>query len=533
MARTRDDIIDEITAEYLADLDLDNLPSTEDIKGDIVNRVADALSTENAVREKENRMLIPKELLPNQIAQIIQKLYNVCAVVYTNQKSSTEYDQIAVYQEDGLNKGIYVADRIEISKLVRKYNKCASKKCVDEVIDMLSDKVEHKLRCSDPDLIPVNNGIFNYKTKTLMPFDPNYIFTAKSKVNYIPNPVSPVIHNNEDGTDWDIDTWMDELSDDPEIVNLLWEILGAIIRPNVKWNKAAFFYSTTGNNGKGTLCELMRNLCGDGNHTSISLESFSNDVMLEQLPQVSAIITDENDVGTYMEKAANFKAIITQDVIKINRKYKSAIQFQFKGFVVLCVNEMPRIRDKSDSFYRRQLFVPFEKCFTGIERTYIKSDYLKRKDVLEYVLHKVLNTDYYKLSEPDACRDALDDYKVFNDPIRQFLDEILPECKWDLLPWAFLYDLYKEWLKKNVPNGKAQSIKSFQQDIPAIINKLPEWKVSGNNTYRASSKITEPEPLILEYNLTNWMNKTYTGNDTDKICTPSNLREKYKGLIRV
>lgn len=71
--------------------------------------------------------------------------------------------------------------------------------------------------------------------------------------------------------------------------------------------------------------------------------------------------------------------------------------------MVQCLNEMPRIKDKSDSFYRRQLFIPFTKCFTGAERKYIKQDYLKRKDVLEYVLWKVLNMDYYELPIPKAC----------------------------------------------------------------------------------------------------------------------------------
>ena len=36
------------------------------------------------------------------------------------------------------------------------------------------------------------------------------------------------------------------------------------IRPNVSWNKSAWLYSTLGNNGKGTLCALLRNLCGPG-----------------------------------------------------------------------------------------------------------------------------------------------------------------------------------------------------------------------------------------------------------------------------
>ena len=38
-----------------------------------------------------------------------------------------------------------------------------------------------------------------------------------------------------------------------------------------------------------------------------------------------------------------------------------------------------------------------------------------------------------------------------------------------------------------------------------------------------------PEPLILEYNVTPWMNKSYTGNDPDKKCKPD-LAESYRGL---
>ena len=35
----------------------------------------------------------------------------------------------------------------------------------------------------------------------------------------------------------------------------------------------------------------------------------------------------------------------------------------------------------------------------------------------------------------------------FVEEMRQFLDEILPEVVWDLLPFGFLYDLYKENIK--------------------------------------------------------------------------------------
>ncbi len=43
--------------------------------------------------------------------------------------------------------------------------------------------------------------------------------------------------------------------------------------------------------------------------------------MLEQLLHVSAIIVDENDVGTYIDAAANLKAIITLLLIVPDFRY--------------------------------------------------------------------------------------------------------------------------------------------------------------------------------------------------------------------
>lgn len=321
-------------------------------------------------------------------------------------------------------------------------------------MEYLRIRAEKVMICDNPDLIAVNNGVFDYRQKILLPFDKQYVFTAKSRVDYVDNPVNPVIHNPEDGTDWDVESWMNDLSDDHEVVESLWEILGAIIRPNVPWGKSAWFYSESGNNGKGTLCELMRELCGETTYASVPLSDFSKDFMLEPLTQATAIIVDENDVGTYIDKAANLKAVVTGDVIQINRKFKSPIAYRFKGFMVQCLNEMPKIRDKSDSFYRRQLFIPFTKCFTGAERKYIKHDYLHRQDVLRYVLHRVLHMDYYELRVPDSCKEALNEYKEFNDPIRQFVNEIFPELQWDLIPFSFLYDLYGAWYKKTSEKGK-------------------------------------------------------------------------------
>ena len=199
--------------------------------------------------------------------------------------------------------------------------------------------------------------------------------------------------------------------------------------------------------------------------------------MLEPLIRTTSVIVDENDVGTYIDKAANLKAVITGDTIQVNRKFKVPISFKFKGFMVQCLNEMPRVKDKSDSFYIRQLFIPFTKCFTGAERKYIKDDYLKRKEVVEYVMYKVLNMNYYEFDAPEVCKTALEEYKEFNDPVRQFMAEIMPQLQWDFVPFTFLYDLYKEWYKKYIGKQEVKSLQVFIKDVLNLLKDYPDLRI--------------------------------------------------------
>ena len=536
MQHTINDVLRTTTLNYLASLDPNNPPEPSVIEGELLENIRTEFELYNTVAPKGCKWKIPQTLEFQQIAVIVSTLYPVCRIATGGENADTEYDLLAIYQTDGPDEGIYVTSDEVFRNLARSYNYRLTGREYNEFMTVLRDMVPRKYRCHEPNLIAVNNGIFDYDTKQLLPFTPDLIFMAKSRINYIDNPVNPVIHNPMDNTDWDVESWMNELSDDPEVVHLLWQILGAIIRPNVPWGQAAWLYSESGNNGKGTLCELMRELCGKTSYASIPLSDMGKDFMLEPLIRATAIIVDENDVGTYIDKAANLKAIVTGDTVSINRKFKQAISYQFKGFVVQCLNEMPRVKDKSDSFARRQLFIPFTKCFTGAERKYIKHDYMHRPDVLEYVLYRVLNMKtYYQLDTPDVCVKALAEYREFNDPVRQFVEEILPQCLWDLLPFTFLYDLYRAWFQKYIPSGSPQARNTFIKDLLIAVQGNFMWQCPDKNAkIKTGKRITCAEPLIEEYNLTNWYNKKAMGSsDINKRCFPNNLATSYRGLTRI
>lgn len=155
--------------------------------------------------------------------------------------------------------------------------------------------------------------------------------------------------------------------------------------------------------------------------------------------------------------------------------------------------------------------------------------------MLEYVAYKVLHEmpEYYELTEPQACKDTLNDYKEFNDPVRQFFEEFSDTFTWNLLPFNFLYELYKAWFKLNSPSGAIQGRNTFIQDIIAVTQNDPNWYcVDKKQAVRAAGKMDTPEPLIAKYNLEAWKNPNYMGTDVSKMCIPM-TQTSYRGLQRV
>lgn len=512
------------------------LPPSQDEVTEIEYRILDEVNRWiSTVVADDGEKIQRLSYLPNAaIARLMIALEGIKALNYSDGNNAGNY-QLGIYQDCGENEGIYVTTEDLFIKVIKKYNFNISVSGIRQVMELLRYTAPVVAVRKYRNLIPVNNGIFDYDTKKLLPFSPDYVFVSKCKVNFNAAATNVVIHNDDDGTDWDVDSWIHELTDDPQVEQLIWQIIGAVIRPNVRWDKVIMPYSTKGNNGKGTLCRLLRNLCGEGNYTSIAINDMSKNFRLSPLLHVSAVIVDENNVTGYLDDASTFKALITGDQVQIEEKYKAPVDFRFSGLMVQCVNFLPRVNDKTSSFYRRILMVPFEKCFTGAERKYIKDDYLNRQEVLEYVLCKVLEKipSCYEFDVPDACTRLLDDYKTFNDPVRQFAEEMLPELKWQLVPNKFLYDLFKAWYEENIPSGRVQGKNSFLQEFKDVIAERDDWKATGSSVPTQGYSFGS-EPLIIRYNLTKWMNDAYRGTDAAMICTPSmdTIKSSVSGIIR-
>lgn len=402
------DVIRSVTDKYLNSVQLGQLSAAK-IEADLLDEMKQVFELHNSTADKGQKWRLPDALYPYQIAMAINRKFNVALINLGNQSNSQDFMPLAIYvdNKDDARYGTYTMDRTYLSRIVREFHYTIRSSEIEEVFKALRDIVKVLNRTTDRDLIPAKNCVFNYKTKEVSEFSPTYVFIAKLPVNYS-GQIALKTFTNDDGTVWNIEDWIKSLSDNPEVVASIWEMLSAVVRPNVRWNMAAWLYGT-GNNGKGCLTQLCRSLVGYGNCASIPLASMSKDFSLEPLIRSIAVIVDEND-DDYIDNAANLKTIITGDVLDIDVKFKNPIQLQPRVFMIQCMNSMPRSSSKADGFYRRQLFIPLDKCFDKCENKRIKQEYLLDEEVLEYILWKVLNTDFYEFTETPVVAQTVENH---------------------------------------------------------------------------------------------------------------------------
>ena len=371
----------------------------------------------------------PKSIPPLETAKI---MYGLLMII----KLDNVEGLLGVYNPES---GIYETSEKFFHRLIYWIEPTYSQARSKEVLFKLETLSEVKAQTTKPYLIPVANGIFNKKTQKLEPFNSKHIFTSTIATKYNPQAKPPDIKG------WNIDKWFSELmSDDDELVQLLWEIISASTNGNYSYRKGVWFVGK-GNDGKGTVQSLIMNLIGRENVASVKAEQFSERFALSQVVGKTCIIGDDSQVS-YLDNAGNYFSVVTGDPVPVEAKGKQPTLAIFNKLVIQSTNFLPKFRNKSNGTYRRMLIVPFNKSYTAeTDNWKIKDDYIKRPEVLEYVLKKALSLNFDRFINPKATQELLEEFKKSNDTIMGFVSEPFAELVSDFLPTTFITAYYKAW----------------------------------------------------------------------------------------
>ena len=99
-----------------------------------------------------------------------------------------------------------------------------------------------------------------------------------------------------------------------------------------------------------------------------------------------------------------------------------------------------------------------------------------------------------------------------------------------------VYDLYASWFKRNNPSGRPVGKNTFKQNFKRMLDDDSNWEARFEQNQKISkdpSGTLPAEPLIAEYNLTQWYNPNYRGTNLNQRITGANVKDRFRGILRV
>lgn len=410
---------------------------------------------------------IPARMIANQIEAVA----TIAKLGETDRE--LESAPLVLYVPD---RGIYTHSTTRVRRMILALEPSCTIKTRNEVEWLLDGEALAKAPESSPSLIPVGNGIYNTDSGEFKPFTPEIVFTSKIATNYNPNATEPSFNG------WKFSDWINELAQGNEDKRMLiWQMLASIVKNRDTANVFfAFVDNGQGRTGKSTLEQLLMNLVGKDNYTSLKLDEFGHDFKLANAYGARLIIGDDNEPKGYIDDGSNLKSIVTNETVLLNPKGAKPFTARFFATVVQSMNGVPTFRDRSGGLYRRFRMIYFPKQYPDTPAgKRIKDDYIYDRRLLEWILKRALEIDVTTIIDTRESQELVYDTRLDNDPVLYFVEEVVNRLQSTRFPTSFLFNLFCAFMKsENNPTKLKQ--RSFTKQIRPYMESKG-WKYDNKN----------------------------------------------------
>lgn len=203
----------------------------------------------------------------------------------------------------------------------------------------------------DTDLLPLENGILNLKTKELFDYAPEHKFTFKIPVEYNPKATCP-----------GIDRFIEEVFH-IEDIPIAYEIPAYTLYRKTPIQKAIMFLGE-GSNGKSVYLQMLIKFLGFDNVSNIPLQDLAENrfALTELFGKMANIYPDLEE--TALKTTGKIKAAISGDRLPYEKKHKDIGSFEPYAKHLFSTNKLPKTRDNSFAYFRRWCIIECERKFT-------------------------------------------------------------------------------------------------------------------------------------------------------------------------
>ena len=342
-----------------------------------------------------------------------------------------------------------------------------------EVIDKIKSLTYKEIAAfdSDPNLITVENGIYNISTMELTPHTPTNLSKVLIPCSFIEN-----VLGISETKFWKylISTCTVNGKLDEDMSDDILELMASCFVKN-KVDEKSFILLGNGDNGKSVLLLLLNSMLGKDNVSNIALQDLvSNPFAAARLDgKLANIYTDLK--STALKNEEKIKNLSSGEPMHVEHKYQDGFDMVTYAKLIFSCNQFPKVYDQSDGFFRRWIIIQFRRKFAlgdPDRDEKLKEKLINNQDeknlIFSYLMimsEKLLRTGKFRYPLGHAEIRKL--WNANADPLYHFIENCIIETEDSKKTKRETYKFYEQWCYDHgvVPLGKGQFGKAFGEEF--------------------------------------------------------------------
>lgn len=161
------------------------------------------------------------------------------------------------------------------------------------------------------------------------------------------------------------DWWIkDVMLGDAQLVAILQEFMGYVIRGGEYKYHKALWLSGSGRNGKSTFLSVLKALIGAGNYSTLSIRQIINDKFSSADLDGKIANFSEETSPEELSDSGPFKNLTGDGELLAQKKYGDPYSFRNRAKLIMTYNEVPMLKDLSPGMLSRPIIIPWKKDLT-------------------------------------------------------------------------------------------------------------------------------------------------------------------------
>jgi len=245
----------------------------------------------------------------------------------------------------------------------------------------------------------------------LRPHTPNVLTTIQLAVHYDVDARCPLF-----------DSFLEAKVTDPNLRQIVWEMIGYFLTPDTGFQVGFFIYGIT-STGKSVLAKVIIGLLGLQRVSSLDLQALDRRFALYSLVGTLVNISGDEDFKTLVSDGL-VKKLIAGDLLSVEQKYRDSFDWSPTTRLLVLANQFPATSDVTDAFFRRWIVIPMNVQTTEEDKILNLEERIIKEE-LSGILNRALYARYQlyergRFTKSEESEKFKNQWRLEADPVRDW-----------------------------------------------------------------------------------------------------------------